>query len=196
MGKVSPVFITGFERSGTTMLRRIVSMNPELTHNLWNEKRRLLKFESKEQAEIGFVSKNNSILAGEKIPYYNNTGFIIDYMNKMREYWPDTILLHIVRCKEDVIDSCFKTFERDKGITAKNYSNDVPIITNYMNKHKGYNINYDKIIAYPKEQVKFIYDIMGTDVPESHIEKVNSRRNPWRHGNRTMCGLKYKERIQ
>jgi len=39
-----PILIIGFERSGTTLLRRVVSMCPALDYDLLHERKRLIEY--------------------------------------------------------------------------------------------------------------------------------------------------------
>ena len=46
-----PILILGYERSGTTLLRRLVSMHPDLEYDIFHEKpHRVMKAKSRDEA--------------------------------------------------------------------------------------------------------------------------------------------------
>jgi len=184
------ILVTGFQRSGTTLLRRIVSMHPELKTDILHEKRGFLECRNKEEAE-------SYIGSGEKLPYYATTNLIINYIDKFKEYYPDGLIFHIHRNYNDVEKSNKKTFQHVSFSIKKAYSNSVPSINNYLLEVKdAYTVNYDALIINPLIMVKSIYKYIGNCPDDEYIKKVCTTRDPWYNGKRMMCGLRYKDRIK
>lgn len=196
----TPILIVGFERSGTTLLRRLVSMCPDLKYNLIHEKWRLFDYLTAKEAEeqYFFYSKQggkniggiDSIQAGEKIAYRANVKETIQYIERFTELWPKGTIIHIVRNSKDCAKSAKNTFQRDykKTIAIWNYS--VPQVSKYTH----IDLRYCDIVDAPKEFITELYAAMGCmDAP---IDKIISAKNPWQHGEKVMCGLRYYDCIR
>ena len=190
------VFITGFERSGTTLLRRIVSMWPGFHMDLIHEEKKLFTYKTAQEAENNYFNEYSHIKCGEKVPYYGNTHFIVNYISKFREFWPDSMIFHMLRTPEQVIKSCKRTFMRPTNLTEKVYNNDLLIMTNYLREEPNcIGINYDNLIQNPKEMVKLIYERLGSVPGDDVIEKIISTKDPWELNGKRMCGLRYSDRV-
>jgi len=125
------IFVTGFQRSGTTLLRDLIEKHPDVkimfheTGLLKNSKKRICKskvlpqrttrsersknkkLKRKIKVNIGFDMRNDNW--GEKIPYYHykiRKGVninVINYCNRWNDYFlPDARILHIVRHPMDM----------------------------------------------------------------------------------------------
>jgi len=201
-----PIFITGFERSGTTLLRRLVSMNPLLEFDLIHEKKKLLKYKTKEEAIQNYKMKTkqagqylgswSSIEAGEKLPYVDSK-YIIKYTKKWKSFWPNSVIFHIIRNIGQCSVSAKRTFNKDIEQTKKSYKINVPKVREFLGQYNNvYEITFEELIDKPEETLKKIYGIMGSVPSDDYINKVLNTRNPWEYNGRKMCGLRYFDRIE
>lgn len=202
-----PIFVTGFERSGTTLLRRIVSMHPALRYDLLHEQRKLLQYSTKQEAinnyrmEVTQAGKKlgsyASIESGEKIPYYEDASFIVHYVERILKWWPDACVIHIIRKPEDIVKSCKKTFGRLPHNVRSYYKNNVGFMVEYIELiGNAIQIPYELLIAEPLAMVKKIYSFVGDCPDDEYIQRVISTKDPWLYNERIMCGLRYKDSIK
>ena len=114
------ILIVGFQRSGTTLLRRLFHLHPEVQrmfHEVF-----LLKTNSTHQKLNEFIkSKKLDINKpwGEKVPFYPSARRypIIKYCNKWVEYFGDeSRIIHIIRNPYDVAISNVKKFSHTKTV--------------------------------------------------------------------------------
>lgn len=203
----SPFFITGYERSGTTMLRRLVSMHPELDYEIIHERRKLLMNSSSAKDAIKNMTYDAtqagkktgsimSVLSGQKIPYinYNQAASSVD---KFVSLFPNAFILHIVRNPISAINSQVKTFNRNPNKCVNNYFNSVPNTKKMLEKRANVRtVLYEDVVSDPLNSVKSIYEWMGKPVNESYIDKVISTRDAWEFEGRIMCGLRNFDKIQ
>lgn len=186
------VFITGFERSGTTLLRRLVSMWPGFEKDLIHEQRKLMTYKTAQEAENNYFDEFSSIKSGEKIPYYNNADFVIDYIERFREFWPDSIILHIMRLPDAVAESCKRTFNRPIQSTAFCYAENVIKMSNYLaDEPNAFPIKYEKLISEPVKYIKLIYKQLGFVPGDDIIHKILNTKGDWVLDKKRMCGLRY-----
>jgi len=203
-----PIFITGFERSGTTLLRRLVSMHPALKYELLHEQRRLLNYKTANEAMENYNLKAKqagkltgaiaSVKSGEKIPYRNNFVFIIEYIERWKQWWPDAIIMHIDRDIEMATKSAVRTFGRDYDETIRCAIENIPKVKKYLELQTNVIwITYEKILTNPLHFVKNLYAVMGNfHEDDNYIHKVTTTKNTWIHKGRVMCGLRYADGIR
>jgi len=206
---MKPILVIGYERSGTTLLRRLVSMHPDLEYELIHERKDLLfKSEDYEHAVKIMTypaTQNNkktgsimSIRAGIKIPYLT-VGSMIQVIKKFFTTIPNGMLIHITRDSESVARSQAKTFGKNYEYCLRDHKFMEPNAIQHLKKveHKSYSVQFDKLLSNPLAQVRLIYEWMqgGSFDDEDYISKVISTRNPWKHKGRVMPGLRYFDRV-
>ena len=190
------VFITGFERSGTTLLRRLVSMWPGYEKDVVHEQRKLLTYKTRQEAENNYNDQYSSIKSGEKIPYYGNSDFILNYIERFHDFWPEGLIFHIVRNPIKVAESCLRTFKRPMQTTAQTYAVNVQAVLNWLlDEPNTFTIQYEMLIEKPKEYIKLIYDKLGDIPDDTVIDKILSTREVWELNGKRMCGLRYSDRV-
>jgi len=113
------ILIVGFQRSGTTMLRRILSVHPHV-RAIFHENFLFTKYHTKEDL-FKYLKRQNvhpyDENWGEKCPFYPSIRKIpvINYCRKWNEYFGETSrILHIVRHPIDVALSCNKKMKSRK----------------------------------------------------------------------------------
>lgn len=190
-----PILILGYERSGTTLLRRLVSMHPDIKSGLVHENQmKLLKSTSKEDA---IKKLGPQLLSGQKVAY---TSFkrVRGVTQKFFTYFPTTRILHINRNYIDCIRSQNKTFKKNIKRCKEDYFNSVPKVREHIKKFEGTKeIYYEELVFHPFEVVTKLYKWMGgSEVKEEHIRKVISTRKSWttKEGHH-MSGLRYFDTI-
>jgi hypothetical protein len=195
MDEKQPVLITGFESSGTTMLRRIVSMNPIFEKDLIHEGRKLLGYHTAQEAMVNYHDDYSHIRSGEKIPYVA-TELIIKYIDKWKQFWPDSLILHIIRGTDAVADSCYRRFNRPKKVIRNMHIDSVNEVGEHIAKTNNYqNISYELLIDNPFGSIKYIYELLGSVPENAVIEKIVTTKEVWDLDGKRMCGLRYADSI-
>ena len=190
------VFIVGFERSGTTLLRRLISMWPGFDKDVLHETKKLFTYKTRLDAEADYYDEYSHIKSGEKIPYYTNSDFIINYIEQFRKFWPDSIIFHIIRKPEDVALSAKRTFRRPTNITKAAHAEHVQKVVNYLSEENNViTIIYESLIQNPEEMVKLIYDRLGSVPSDDIIDKILHTREPWELDGKRMAGLRYNSKV-
>jgi len=96
------ILAVGFQRSGTTVLKRLMQQLPDVKH-FFHELRLLKSHESKDDIARWLMHKKGTDIDkvhwGEKVPFYGkNEKQSINYCNKWnRLFLPDARIIHIVR---------------------------------------------------------------------------------------------------
>jgi hypothetical protein len=198
-----PLLILGYERSGTTLLRRIVSMHPSLEYDIVHEqKEKLFRSKTKKDAihNLTMKSKQNgvftggisSIVSGQKIPYLDleTAKKAIDKFSYFfNEFW----IIHIIRNKEDAINSQIRTFKRKKHFCVQRYDSSVPGVIGLLQERDNVlTVKFEDILDSPLDFTKYLYEWIG-DFKEndSFVNKVISTKDLWIYNGRVMCGLRY-----
>ncbi len=194
-----PFYLTGYERSGTTLIRRIMSMHPSMKYDIVHEQANILmRCKSKKEAiqRLRVEKIPCSPEWGVKQPYrrlQRNVGLFNHYMN----LFPDATVVHIVRDPLWAINSQVRTFKskRNPGHCIKGYFNCIGKFSEMVTKYPHLTIDYDKYVADPFNQTKKLYEWMGEEVEDSLIEKIISSKMYWNHGDKKMVGLRYAEKV-
>lgn len=202
-----PVLILGYERSGTTLLRRLVSMHPNMPFDIVHEQsRKLFNSSSKEEVikKLTFKSKQkgiytggiSSIKAGQKIPY-TNFKVAKKSISKFDSIFNNFFIIHIIRDPVGAIGSQVRTFNRDVNKCISQYFSSVPMVNKYLEDFKNVlTINFEELLRYPFEQVKLIYTWLGSfNEDDTFINLVISTIEPWNYNGRVMPGLRYFDNI-
>lgn len=190
-----PIFITGYERSGTTLLRRLVSMHPSLEYDIVHEKPHLLmRANSTDEAFASMTYGASSIRSGQKIPYVNFT-IAKKYIDKFYYLFPHACLMHIIRDPLMAINSQAKTGRKAQKCIPRYFAS-VPATYKYA-KTMPQNcvVCYEDLITKPREVLANIYKWMGEEVDPDYLEKVITTKESWEYNGRTMPGLRYFDKI-
>ncbi len=203
----TPILIIGFPRSGTTLLRRIVSMHPGLDYELIHEDPGpLLAAKSKEEAIKNLtyehvqagkpLGSTMSIIAGQKIPY-SRYKVAKSFINQFGLFFGDFSIMHIYRNPVDTVSSGVKTFSANPLIRIVQYFLTVPRVRNLLQDYDNVlELRYEDLIRTPAEVTSRIYDWIGGAVDAAYIERVLTTKDPWVHGSRVMPGLRYFDKIE
>lgn len=179
------ILIIGFQRSGTTLLRRIIQVHPQVRrifheHFLLNKYNKVTLQKFLEKYGVDF--KNDTW--GEKCPYYPNIrkNPVIKYCEKWNEYFgKESRIIHIVRHPYDVTFSIMKKNKNVKkfDIPVKMYcsklSKTVPEILNLKNT---ITIKYENLLQNSEVVVPLLYDFCGLDKDVDFRKLLLRLRNP------------------
>jgi len=201
-------FITGFERAGSTLLRRLVSMHPALEYELIHEKRRLLKYDTREDAIENYrmsvlqggklTGATASVISGEKVPYRDNIVFVMKYIERWKDWWPDSTIIHIDRDITAMAKSAKRVFGRNIDETKFIAKRNIYTIKRFLDTHTNVIwVSYEDILANPYHFVKNLYSVMEDfHEDDSYIHKVVTTKDTWDYKGRVKCGLRYSNSIK
>jgi len=191
------IFVTGFESSGTTMLRRIISMHPCLQKDLIHEGKKLFSYSDRNDADMRYGDKYTSVVSGEKIPYFCNHEYVVQYIRRWKQYWPNAPIFHIIRNQAKIAASSARRFGRSYDYTMDTYKKNENYMRAFLQDISDVqHVFYELFVVEPIRTVKSIYDYIGGDVSYQYIRKVISTRDPWYYGKKRCCGLRYKETVK
>lgn len=180
------ILIIGFQRSGTTLLRRLVHLHPEV-RRMFHEAFLLNK--CKTQSSINdFVSRHGINLKkhnwGEKVPYYPNVRKhpTIKYCQKWQEYFnAQSRIIHIIRHPYDIVFSTINKFKNVNNFNGpmKIYKRiihrSVPEIYNMKNT---FTIKYEDLLMNPDEVVYNIYKFCNLKPDIDYKKLMLKIKNP------------------
>lgn len=171
----SKILIIGFQRSGTTLLRRLISFHPDVI-KCFHETKLLNKKD---------FDKNIKGNWGEKIPWYDGDGkFIIDYVNRWLDLFKeDARILHIVRNINDVVNSNFNFKSFDKKKTKYKYIRSIFNVQEIFYPEPRFKqILFENLVTYPFETATEIFKFCNLDHSEHIIKEVISPgKEKWRY---------------
>ena len=177
------ILIIGFQRSGTTLLRRIISAHPEVK-KMFHEIFLMKKFAQKRSLYL-FVKKHginpDKDNWGEKTPYYPSMRGIsvAKYISQWEDFFEDDArILHIVRHPVDVALSVNKMYGGNKiDIAIRTYKKIVPkIISRFDDSSLVYSFKYEDLLTNSKKILPKIFSFCGLK-PKINIERYLSTSN-------------------
>jgi hypothetical protein len=204
---MKPIYITGYERSGTTLLRRLVSMHPALKYEIVHEhKRTFMSCETRSEALAKLTHKVKqageytgavaSIKAGIKLPYtsFSEARSMCDKFTSM---FPEGVILHIIRDPRRVINSQVRTFKRKPDECIVKYFKAWPRTMVWMSRKESIAVPYQHLVEDPADTLQYIYQyVFGEKLDQDILNKILTTRDPWKHGERVMCGLRYFDKVE
>jgi len=179
-------------------------MWPEYQYDVLHEQALLMKFQSPESAFAKYRTQVSqagvvfdawaSVESGEKLPYGITLEFIKSYVRRWREFWPDSMIFHVIRNPNDVAASCKRTFKR--GENARLVSEKVEAMSEWLEQFPNvHELHYGDLLADPSAYLEYVYGFLGKVPDYGYIHKVITTKDPWKHNGRIMCGLRYHDKI-
>ena len=195
------IFVSGYQRSGTTLLRRLLCGYPK-THVL-HETRLIRGAKSKQQLLMRFkshkIEKHDNF--GEKLPYASAAGSdaVGDITRWIKFFGNKGRILHIVRHPVAVaISNCKRWPKKGTHVPLKNYTVGVPRVIDLVNKHPNLcmNVIYEELVTEPDRVLAEILNFCNLKCNKSLIEKMKNaplRYFPNINGDRAYA---YKEEVK
>lgn len=170
------IFLTGFQRSGTTLLRHIITNHPAVK-KIFYENCLLGKGMSYIESICDFDI--NKEIWGEKLPWFDvkprvslYDGTIIDYCKDWTKLFPDTKIIQIVRHPVDVINSNLIKFNIKNEKTFEAMNNYFPNVIPKINAMSNcLSIKFEDLVVNPTETLITIYNFLELD---SSLETIMS----------------------
>ncbi len=164
------IILMGFQRSGTTILRRIFTVHPQVKR-LMHEPFLLKKFKQKNQL-INHIKSTGIDLKkdnwGEKVPFYPNIRKI--YPPKYCEMWHEWFgkqvrVIHIIRHPVDIARSVMSKYKVKKPEMCFRYYNKIisRIIPEFEKMKYVKTIKYEDLLMNPDNVVREIYAFCNLD---------------------------------
>jgi hypothetical protein len=208
-----PIFITGYERSGTTLLRRLISMHPNLQYELVHENiGPMMKAKTRGEAITNLTypatqagkktGSTMSLESGIKMPYLNYSQAKKQIMKFLDLFIGEGgSVIHIVRHPVGAIDSQMRTFKKKFEVCFKNYFEAVPNVSYIIKKLTpvSLEVSFTELLTNPSTTLTAIYEWLDDpfgvkargSYDKDYIDKVLSTKNPWDYRGRIMPGLRY-----
>jgi len=180
------ILITGMQRSGTTLLRRIFQVHPEVRH-MFHESFFLTKFNSSRALRNHINSRkinSKKDIWGEKCPYYPNIRKIKieDYCKKAHQWYPKKFrVVHVVRHPLDIANSNVKKFDYIKSIDKplNMYKNIIPRIIPALDKLPYViQIKFENLVMNPEDVVPQIYEFCNLNPDVDFTKHLAKLENP------------------
>ena len=147
------ILIIGFQRSGTTLLRRLITMHPDV-RSIMHEHFLLAKHKSPKAVKVFLQSRGIKVKEnwGDKSPYYPNIRKIPveKYCNTWVEYFgkEESKIIHVYRHPYDVafsINNKYKHQSFIKGITL--YRKSIPRALKTIDMPQMFSFKYEDIVV-------------------------------------------------
>ena len=185
------LLILGFQRSGTTLLRRLVNAHPNA--KILHEKRLVRHAQNIDQMRRKMKIFNLDMVkyGGEKVPWYNNHGNDADrFIDKWFDFFGKKgRVVHIVHHPIDVAYSNVqRRYAKSLSRPLTWYTNSVPRIVEKVEKHpKCMNIIFEDLVYSPRAEIERVFNFCGIeynpeilikvlDAPMRYFKGVNSDR--------------------
>lgn len=183
------ILITGFQRSGTTLLRRLIDLHPDV--QIMIHEGRVLKNANNVRAikEGLFIYDNKRIRVevdvnknwGEKIPWYNGSGNdALNYCRKwMILFGESARVIHIIRDVNDVVNSnlAFKPVKDKEAAIRSKCVGSVKNVRNYLKSNERYmEVTFEDLVAKPRITLKRVFRFCELNRSDAVVNKITSAR--------------------
>jgi hypothetical protein len=167
------IFITGFQRSGTTLTHALIKAHPQVG---WIEdEQNYIEFDKGKDWVLMMGSKKvpdmKQFAWGEKIPWTDDNGKrIIGLMDMWLRYFKKQArIIQLIRHPLDVALSISPALRDELDFVLKS----VPIITDYLNDiDRAASLQFEELVLNPKEKLKSLFEFLDLDNDNKTIEKV------------------------
>jgi hypothetical protein len=181
------ILVVGYQRSGTTLLRRLIGLHPNVVSMIHEKK--LLKHGKSKKDILTFVNKFTKKCKldntwGEKVPFYGNDS-ILSYCRKWINIFGDEArIVHIIRHPIDVAISNVKMKRspaRSVEKAIKLYERVYPRILKEIEKNDVLNkktiiISFETLLEDPKKTLSRIFAFCKLRNDKKIIENISSAK--------------------
>ena len=175
------IFLTGFQRSGTTLLRHVVRNHPDV-RKMFHENCLIGHGIEYIKSVCNFdIDKENW---GEKLPWYDikprkiYNGTILDYCLDWNELFPDSKIIQIIRHPIDVMNSNLNKFNLGNKQVFEIMDRCIPqIIPKIDLLNNCLSIKFEDLVIAPTEVLTKMYGFLGLDNnPETVMSVVRHKQ--------------------
>ena len=180
------ILVVGYQRSGTTLLRRLIGLHPDVVTMLHEKK--LLNHGKNKKNILKYVNKYSGKCTmennwGEKVPFYGKTS-ILSYCKKWIKIFGDEArVIHIIRHPIDVAisnvkmnKSPAKSFSKAVNLYNNVYPNFLDIIEKSDERNKTFIISFETLVYKPKETMVEVFKFCNLRSDEKIINKIISSK--------------------
>lgn len=181
------ILVVGYQRSGTTLLRRLIQLHPHVV-NMIHEKK-LLRYGKTKTAVVKQAARYSKACKvdnnwGEKVPFYGK-GSILSYCKKwINIFGEEARIVHIVRHPVDVAISNVKMKKspaRSVDKAVKLYRRVMPNILKEIEetpllKKKTIVISFETLVTDPKKTMAKIFKFCNLKNDKEIIERIASAK--------------------
>jgi len=169
------ILITGFQRSGTSLLRRLIHEHPDVDVML-HETRILNK-----PKKLQLFEKNNFKIWGDKVPWNSGTGIeIIRYAKKWVGQFPEYRIIHIVRHPIDVANSNVRRGWISFDDSIKRSTSSVIKVDEVLNKFNYTVVCYEDLVVNPRKILKKIFTFCKLDGSDASLDTILKPKKTYR----------------
>ena len=164
------ILVIGFQRSGTTLLRRMIHIHPQVKR-IFHEHLLVSKFRNDKKQLLNYISNkrtnNKKDNWGEKVPFYGKIkGGLhpFTYCQKWTELFPESKIIHIVRHPIDVGLSTVNKYPNinDINIPLKKYNKLMTSLIGDIDKlDNALTIKYEDLLLNTDETINKIFKFCG-----------------------------------
>lgn len=179
------ILIIGFQRSGTTLMRRIIHGHPDV-RRIFHESFLLKKYQNK-PALLNFISRSGlnrkKDTWGEKVPFYPSIRQIptLQYCDKWNEWFGNNSrILHIIRHPIDVSLSISKKYKRENTKKSLNMykTRMIKYIPEIESKPNTFTFKYEDVLINPDDIVPKIFEFCSIKKDVNFKEYLSRIKNP------------------
>jgi len=179
------ILIVGFQRSGTTLMRRILQEHPNVK-KMYHEKFLLKHYHTKSALMKAVRSQGVDPVNdtwGEKVPFYPNIRQfpLLKYCNRWNEYFEnESRILHIVRHPIDIGFSIINKYKKgDLSGPLKMYNTRMPKNIPELNKMKNvFTFKYEDVLINPYDILPKLFEFCGINPNVNFRKYLKKIDNP------------------
>lgn len=196
--KITPIFILGMPRSGTSLMEQILGSHSEITPlgeiTALPEIIQLLEFDPSMSRKIGAYSKHIRQNYADYLKYYSiPSKFFTDKLptNFLNLGWiinafPEAKIIHTNR---DPMAICFSIFTQNFSAEGLGWTYDLEDIGNYYNLYKNWmglmkannpslylDLIYEDLVESPEQVIRQTLNYIGLEFEENCLEFHNQKR--------------------
>jgi len=194
--KLTPIFIIGMPRSGTTLIEQIISSDNEVTgagellfidkfgHSMASgfskvSKKALMGFRQEYLSELQNISNGNSIVT-DKMPH----NFL--YLGLISAALPEAKIVHV---KREPAALCWANYKQYFGTKGLSYCYDLADIISYHRLYENlmefwknsigkriYDLDYELLTTKQENETRNLIDFLGFDWDEKYLLPQNNKR--------------------
>jgi len=177
------ILIVGFQRSGTTLTRRIFHYHPEVQqalHEKW-----VLNKGGNRKVVLGYLKEqgvNPEEPWGEKIPFFGGKPApLISYAKRFQDYFPSSHIVHVVRHPMDVARSVVKRHSAASLIGCLDFwKGFTPGAARWTLDNGGVVFRYEDLLLHTDEVVQRLFEHCGLNSSPEVVREATAPGPRWK----------------